>query len=70
MTMENAINEIEQLKIEISKINVKLINIISEYISNEEMSDTQKVDIIDALANNNLVVRNHIKTLQNIQNIL
>lgn len=34
MTMENAINEIEQLKIEISKINVKLINIISEYISN------------------------------------
>ena len=68
--MENAINEIEQLKIEISKINVKLINIISEYISNEEMSDTHKVDIIDALANNNLVVRNHIKTLQNIQNIL
>lgn len=46
MTMENAINEIEQLKIEISKINVKLINIISEYISNEEMSDTHKVDII------------------------
>lgn len=36
----------------------------------EEMSDTHKVDIIDALANNNLVVRNHIKTLQNIQNIL
>jgi hypothetical protein len=70
MTTENAINEIEQLKIEISKINVKLINIISEYISNEEMSDTHKVDIIDALANNNLVVRKHIKTLQNIQNIL
>lgn len=70
MTMENAINKIEQLKIEISKINVKLINIISEYISNEEMSDTHKVDIIDALANNNLVVRNHIKMLQNIQNIL
>jgi hypothetical protein len=34
------------------------------------MSDTHKVDIIDALVNNNLVVRKHINTLQNIQNIL
>lgn len=70
MTTKNVINEIEQVKIEISKINVKLINIISEYISNEEMSDTHKVDIIDALVNNNLVVRKHINILQNIQNIL
>ena len=36
--------------------------IYSEYISNKEMSDTHKVDIIDALANNNLVFRKHIKT--------
>lgn len=69
MTIEFVIQQIENVKIELARKQVAVINIISEYISDEN-TVKNTTDIIDSLNDVTVNIRRSIKALQTLKDVL
>lgn len=70
MTIEFVIQQIENVKIELARKQVAVTNIISEYISDENITVKNMRDVIDSLSYVTVNIRRSIKALQALKDVL
>lgn len=70
MTIEFVIQQIENVKIELARKQVAVTNIISEYISDENITVKNMRDAIDSLSYVTVNIRRSIKALQALKDVL